>query len=54
MAQRQNFDPLTRPRPQGRYKEQYGVIVVCKDEREQRRVYRSLRSQGFVCKVVCT
>lgn len=34
------------------YKEQYGVIVICKDEREQKRIYDMLKAQGLTLKVV--
>ena len=34
------------------YKEQYGVIVMCKDEREQEKIYTRLTDEGFSCKVV--
>lgn len=36
------------------YKEQYGVIVMCKDEAEQEEVYNNLIEQGYECKVVAT
>lgn len=36
------------------YKEQYGVIVVCKDESEQEKVYNTLLEMGYECKVVTT
>lgn len=36
------------------YKEQYGVIVMCKDEAEQEEVYNRLIEEGFECKVVAT
>lgn len=36
------------------YKEQYGVIVICKDEEEQKEVYDRLHSEGYECKVVTT
>lgn len=36
------------------YKEQYGVIVMCKDEREQEEVYNTLLELGYECKVVTT
>lgn len=38
----------------GRYREQYGVIVICRDERHQRAVYELLHTAGMACKVVCT
>lgn len=34
------------------YKEQYGVIVLCKDEQEQEAVYNRLAEEGYECKVV--
>lgn len=36
------------------YKEQYGVIVICKDEEEQEKVYNELHDKGYECKVVTT
>lgn len=36
------------------YKEQYGVIVMCKDEQEQEKVYNTLLELGYECKVVAT
>ena len=36
------------------YKEQYGVIVICKDESEQEKVYNELLEKGYECKVVTT
>lgn len=35
------------------YKQQYGVVVICKDEAEQMAVYERLRAQGLTHKVVC-
>lgn len=34
------------------YSEQYGVIVICKNEIEQEEVYNNLIEQGYECKVV--
>lgn len=34
------------------YKEQYGVIVMCKSEKEQEQVYNRLTGEGYECKVV--
>ena len=36
------------------YKEQYGVIVMCRDEPEQIKVYNELTDRGYECKVVAT
>ena len=38
--------------PSFNYKEQYGVIVMCKDEQEQEAVYNRLAEEGYECKVV--
>lgn len=35
------------------YKSQYGVIVICKDEDEQKRIYEELEKKGYKLKVVC-
>ena len=34
------------------YQAQYGVIVVCRDEAEQEKVYEDLLERGYQCKVV--
>jgi hypothetical protein len=39
---------------EGRYKEQYGVIVICEDEANQRKVYEQLTGLGLECRVVVT
>jgi ParB-like chromosome segregation protein Spo0J len=53
------LDPVkpdaTGPDPgEDRYREQYGVIVVCNDEAHQQRVYEDLVAAGHQCRVVCT
>lgn len=35
------------------YEQRYGVIVTCKDEAEQQKVFERLTGEGFECKVVC-
>jgi hypothetical protein len=35
------------------YKSQYGVIVICADEKEQERIYNLLKEQGLILKIVC-
>lgn len=37
-----------------RYREQYGVIVVCEDELGQEETYNTLKSMGYNCRVVVT
>lgn len=34
------------------YKEQYGVIVICNDEKEQREIYERLLAEGLTLKIV--
>ncbi len=34
------------------YKEQYGVIVICKDEKQQREIYERLLAEGLTLKIV--
>lgn len=34
------------------YKEQYAVVVICKDEKEQEAVYTKLKAEGHTLKVV--
>jgi len=45
--------PGAAPLPSN-YAEQYGVIVICRDEDDQRRVYDDLRGRGLDVKVVTT
>ncbi len=45
------FKPATRTSP-FKYKPQFGVIVVCQDERDQARVYKQLRRGPRKVKVV--
>lgn len=37
-----------------RYREQYGVIIMCEDETHQERVYTDLTAAGHTCKIVVT
>ncbi len=34
------------------YKEQYAVVVICNDEKEQEAIYNRLKEEGFKLKVV--
>ncbi|MDR0206052.1 MAG: hypothetical protein LBI45_02180 [Bacteroidales bacterium] len=34
------------------YQQQYGVIIICKDEAEQIRIYEELQKQDLTLKVV--
>lgn len=34
------------------YKEQYGVIVICSDEKQQQEVYDKLLAEGYKLKIV--
>lgn len=35
-----------------KYKEQYAVVVICADEKEQEKVYKKLLADGYKLKVV--
>ena len=35
-----------------RYKEQYAVVVICNDEKEQKEIYNRLQAEGYTLKVV--
>ena len=34
------------------YKPQYGVIVICTDEKEQQAIYERLKAEGLTLKIV--
>lgn len=40
--------------PESKYKEQYGVIVICAGAEHQERVYNELQEMGLECRVVVT
>ena len=51
----QDVDPLDGMVPDDdRYKEQYGVIVMCANEAHQEEVFNTLIEMGLECKVVVT
>lgn len=35
------------------YKPQFGVVVICQDEAEQKTIFESLSAKGYTLKVVC-
>ncbi len=35
------------------YKEQYGIIVICENEKQQQKIYKQLAKLGLKLKVVC-
>ena len=35
-----------------RYKQQYGVIIICKDETEHRQTFERISALGYKCKAV--
>lgn len=39
-------------KPGFKYKPQFGVVVICKDERDQARTYNRLQRAGYKLKVV--
>lgn len=48
-----NAPPTPAP-SKDNYTEQYGVIVICEDEKHQEDVYKKLKDEGYTCKVVTT
>ena len=40
--------------PESKYKEQFGVIVICRDEAHQQEVFESLAGSGYEVRVVVT
>jgi hypothetical protein len=40
--------------PERPFDSEYGVIVICQNEAEQKQVYESLTEGGYTCKVVVT
>lgn len=44
------------PNPPGKngfkYREQFGIVVICDDAEHQERVYKQLQEQGFKLRVV--
>lgn len=34
------------------YREQYGLVIICKDEEEQKALYEKLKRDGYKLKVV--
>lgn len=35
-----------------KYRQQYAVVVICKDEADQQDIYERLRAEGYKLKVV--
>ena len=55
MPQNKTLPPLADNAPgvNGfKYRQKFGVIVVCKDEEEHKAVYERLLGQGYKCRVV--
>ncbi len=47
------YKPKPRERVTYRYRRQYGLIIVCKDETHQRSLFEQLGKRGLQCRVVC-
>jgi ParB-like chromosome segregation protein Spo0J len=45
-------EPAAPSEPDFNYKEQYAVVVTCKNEQEQEQTYNKLTEMGYECKVV--
>jgi predicted 3-demethylubiquinone-9 3-methyltransferase (glyoxalase superfamily) len=43
---------MNKKTKQFNYKEQYGVIVICKDEDDQKAIFERLQKEGLKLKVV--
>ena len=37
-----------------KYREQFGVIIICRDEAHHRDVYQKIAAQGYKCRAVRT
>jgi hypothetical protein len=35
-----------------KYREQYGIIILCEDAKRQQRLYDKLKAQGYTLRVV--
>lgn len=47
-------DKARRPGENGfKYRQQFGLVIVCKTEADQQRLFAKLCKQGYVPKVVC-
>jgi len=46
--------PVEKKTANFKYQEQFGVIVVCKSEKEQQKVFKQLTKLGLECRVVNT
>ena len=45
---------LNKERPKGRYREQYGVVVICENEKRQEEIFKALKTFGLKLRVVVT
>ncbi|ABO60649.1 hypothetical protein NX868_19425 [Burkholderia thailandensis] len=46
--------PAKQPGRNGyKYKPQFGIVVICRNETDQQAIYHVLRKQGYKLKVVC-
>jgi hypothetical protein len=52
-SRRPDVPTLVRKDNGFRYRQQYGVIVLCDDEAHHRRVYEELKAAGHTCRIVC-
>ncbi|SNS21841.1 hypothetical protein SAMN04488503_3238 [Humidesulfovibrio mexicanus] len=55
MAEPKKLPPLPAGAPGHnafRYKEQFGVVVICRDEAEHKHVFERLAAQGYKLKAV--
>jgi hypothetical protein len=48
------IQPASPAIPPSKYREQYGVIVICKDEQDQQSIFNRLKALGRPLRVVTT
>lgn len=49
-----NPTPERRPGENGyKYRQQFGLVITCKDEAEQQKTFAKMTKQGYSPKVVC-
>ncbi|MBB2778322.1 UNVERIFIED_ORG: hypothetical protein HNP28_003669 [Comamonas terrigena] len=49
-----NLAPERRPGENGyKYRQQFGLVIICKDETDQQKTFAKLVKQGYSPKVVC-
>ena len=50
--QKYNKNIMDKTKKEFNYKQQYGIVVICQDEEEQKKLYEELLKMGLTLKVV--